>query len=507
MEYVKNRWIKENTIEYREYQEKIARIATHANTLVVLPTALGKTIIALLVATNLLDRDMNKKILFLAPTRPLVEQHKKTFERFLKLGLNLVSVTGKIKPEKRKELYSFGDIIFSTPQCIKNDIAGSRLSLENFSLLIVDEAQHCVGNYAYTYVTKKFIEHTKGKGRILALTASPGSSIDKISEIKSNLFVDRVEIKTERDKDVSEYVKPVRIHWIRVELTPEIREIREKLLSLKEGLIDELRTSGMSFNSKMSKIDLINLQKELSNFDSSVKFAYMKRISQLIKIDHMLELIETQTVNAFKEYLSKLEEEAVLKPRGAIAALLKSSALNEIKQLLPRIAIHPKIEAIREIVKRELQQGGKIMIFAQLRSTVKEIERHLSEIEGCKPLVLLGQRGREGMKQQKQIEVTRKFDSGECNVLITTSIGEEGLHLGSATTAIFYEPVPSEIRSIQRRGRVGREMPGKVYILMSKGTRDEGYYWASFHKERRMKSLLKRMKKEKSITEFVGREN
>ena len=167
MEYVKNRWIKENTIEYREYQEKIARIATHANTLVVLPTALGKTIIALLVATNLLDRDMNKKILFLAPTRPLVEQHKKTFERFLKLGLNLVSVTGKIKPEKRKELYSFGDIIFSTPQCIKNDIAGSRLSLENFSLLIVDEAQHCVGNYAYTYVTKKFIEHTKGKGRIL----------------------------------------------------------------------------------------------------------------------------------------------------------------------------------------------------------------------------------------------------------------------------------------------------------------------------------------------------
>jgi len=54
---------------------------------------------------------------------------------------------------------------------------------------------------------------------------------------------------------------------------------------------------------------------------------------------------------------------------------------------------------------------------------------------------------------------------------------------------------------------VGRETPGKVYILISKGTRDEGYYWASFHKERRMKSLLKRMKKEKSITEFVGREN
>ncbi len=77
------------------------------------------------------------------------------------------------------------------------------------------------------------------------------------------------------------------------------------------------------------------------------------------------------------------------------------------------------------------------------------------------------------------MEILDAFRAGEYNVLIATSVAEEGLDIPSTDLVIFYEPVPSEIRSIQRRGRTGRNAVGRVVVLMSKGTRDEGAYRVS----------------------------
>ena len=89
-----------------------------------------------------------------------------------------------------------------------------------------------------------------------------------------------------------------------------------------------------------------------------------------------------------------------------------------------------------------------------------------------------------------------------------TSISEEGLDLPKVDYAIFYEAVPSEIRAIQRRGRVGRQSTGKIIFLLTKGTRDESYYWSAFHKEKRMKSILynikKRLKRDLTLIDFIS---
>ena len=60
-----------NTIEIRDYQKNIAEVAGEKNTLVVIPTGMGKTLIAVLVAIKRLDKFPGSKILITAPTRPL----------------------------------------------------------------------------------------------------------------------------------------------------------------------------------------------------------------------------------------------------------------------------------------------------------------------------------------------------------------------------------------------------------------------------------------------------
>lgn len=282
--------------------------------------------------------------------------------------------------------------------------------------------------------------------------------------------------------------------------------MRTKLIELKQAIAKELETLGLGKAreiEKFSKPKLLELQKELAKKEGGSKFRTLTLLAQLLKLDHALELLETQTSRVFFAYLEKLVREGRKRPRSAVGKLVDSIGFKELYFLGRDLKDHPKLKTLEQIVRKKLEDGGKLMVFAQLRSTVKEIVKRLARIEGARVGMLIGQRGEEGMDQRAQLEVTRLFEEGEFNVLVTTSIGEEGLHLGSANVAIFYEPVPSEIRSIQRRGRVGREVPGEVYILMTKGTRDEAYYWASYHKEKRMRRLLRKLTKQPTLVEFA----
>lgn len=504
MRYIQNRWIKENTIEYREYQDKIAEAASKQNTLVVLPTAMGKTIIALLIVTKMLDKDMNKKIMFLAPTRPLVEQHKRTFEKFLKLGLNLVVITGKIKPKDRRKLYAFADIIFATPQTVQNDLKNGVFDFKDFSLLIVDECQHCVGNYAYTYIARRFKKESEGI--IVGLTASPGRS-EKIREIKRHLGIEYVEIRSEKDKDVKPYIQDVDFVWVGVRLPKEIEEIKEKLEKMRDEKIEELNEWGIIDKKKLTKGEIFRLQADASKkvHENGFYYSVLSKIGEILKIEHAIELLETQSFSALRDYLLEIKTKGKTKADKRIAS---DPRIEEIIVALKKPRDHPKLLALKKIVEKEVNEPGRrVIIFAQYRATVREIKKALESVPGCRPVILVGQAGKDGLKQKEQVEIIRRYDDGEFNTLITTSIGEEGIHLGSATTAIFYEPVPSEVRAIQRRGRVGREQPGKVYILVTRKTRDEAYYWAAFHKEKKMKKILYSMKNQLDLEKFLKKKS
>ena len=124
------------TVELRLYQRRIANEASKRNTLVILPTALGKTVVAILVAADTLYNYREAKILVIAPTRPLVVQHRATFLKFLKLRANdVVLVTGKTPPNYRRNIWtSPARLYLATPQVVRNDLVAKRLSLEELQL-------------------------------------------------------------------------------------------------------------------------------------------------------------------------------------------------------------------------------------------------------------------------------------------------------------------------------------------------------------------------------------
>ncbi len=505
-----------DSLEERNYQVAIAGTASTTSTLVVLPTGLGKTIIAALVVAETL-RTKKGKILFLAPTKPLVEQHA----RFL--GKHLVAeqpavFTGETAPAKRKELWESSQIVAATPQVISNDIVSGQIDLNDVSLIVFDEAHRAVGDYAYVFIGERF-SRVKG-GLTLGMTASPGNDPNHILEVCGNLRMQAVEIRHEYDPDVVRYVHDIFIKWVEIEVPPEMMAVIQHLRKAQEEQVEKLRKSGyLKRSGFVSMKDLLAAQRQISgqlqaSSNQPSAFQAATTVAMAMKINHALELAETQGVAALKAYFERLIKDAV--SRGASRASKEAIALPKVQlamkavNLLDAISVEsPKLGRVKKLVVAQLNQkpDSRIIVFTHYRDTAELVSTELAGISIVKPAKFVGQatKGKDkGMNQKKQVDIIDRFQAGEFNVLVATSVAEEGLDIPSTDLVIFYEPVPSEIRTIQRRGRTGRRRTGKVVILISKDTRDVAYYWSSKHKEGRMHRELEKLRKELQKNLKVG---
>ena len=495
------------TVVPRDYQTNIAKVASEKSTLVVMPTGTGKTLIAVLVAIDRLEKYPESKIMLMAPTKPLVEQHAKSFlDSTYVEKHDVVVLSGRIVPEDRREFYKIAKIIIATPQTIENDLDNGVLRLDDFSLLVVDECHRSVKKYAYPAVAKKFMLQSKHP-LILGLTASPGSSKEKIDEICQNLFIDTVEIRSDIDEDIEKYVQPIQKEDIYVELPLEFKKakmffeeaLKEDVYWLKEKHYIPIYTP--------PKKMLLDLQKRIiGSFIRGNKnpamFAAMTKVISAIKIRYMLELLETQGISYVHDYITGLENSKKRNDKIVVNDVRVREAKKIIDELYVRGIEHPKMEKIIEIIKQMLEskRNARIICFANYRATVDKINNQLKNI-GISSEVLIGQTMKEGkgLSQQEQVEILGEFNTGAFNVLIASSIGEEGLSISDVDVVIFYDAVASEIRRIQRIGRTGRNAPGKVIFLITKDSIDQAYYFASIAKEKKMKNILYGMKK-KGVT-------
>ncbi len=493
--------LKEGIFEPREYQQKILSTAIKKNTLCVLPTGLGKTNIAIMLTAHRLEKYPNSKVLVVAPTRPLINQHHKVFLKSLTIDENETCVlTGVIPPMKRTYLYKEKRLIFATPQVIENDIKNGALSLRPFSLLVIDEAHHAIGGYAYPYIADRYMEEAENP-RILALTASPGGTSERIKRICDNLGIETVEIRTEKDMDVAPWIKKRLIEFVRVPLPESFLRIKGILESIYREKLQSLKD--MKFiRGRVYKRDLLTLQTRLSKEikDGNKKaFSGVFVVSQLIKLEHALTLLETQSISVLEKYWKKLASDRTSAARNLMKDERVIEAMRLTHELFQKGSKHPKISKLCSIVYQQISRkpDSKIIVFANFRDTVKEIVSALSGIEGLRPVEFVGQK--EGITQKEQLRRLQEFRSGNYNVLVCTSVGEEGLDIPEMDLAVFYEAVPSEIRAIQRRGRVGRQKLGRVVFLITQNTRDEAYLWSALHKEKTMKRVLYSLKESNQL--------
>lgn len=464
--------------EPREYQKNIYHsILQKGNTLVVLPTGLGKTLIAFMLIE---EKMKNGNCLVLAPTKPLVKQHYASFLEICAPDPAIVTiVTGEIPKKKRGGLYE-KRVVFSTPQTIKNDLAsGVFKNPAAFTLSIFDEAHRAIGNYAYTMVA----ERMKDNALIVGLTASPGGNRERIDRILSNLFIKNVQIRVKDDTDVSPYVKDIKIKWIETHLSPDLVEINSNLGALIRAYARKLAVVGFPPPLKSKRL-FIALRQRILNMKSNAKYTILVYYAILLNLLHMQELAETQGASALRKYLEQMKGKGT---KSAKILLAKPEIIKVLRILDSTKEEHPKLLVLLELLKKA---EGKSIVFAQYRNQVALIEKSLLEV-GISARMFLGKRGEYTKKQQE--ETIAQFRKGEFRVLVASSIGEEGLDIPAVDNVIFYEPVPSEIRAIQRRGRAGRFKKGYVYILITKGTRDEYFYWASINREQKMKGMLVKM--------------
>jgi len=506
------------------YQETIFATASQKNTLIVLPTGMGKTNIFVMLAAHRLKQYPDSKILLIGPTRPLIDQYKKVFSENFEITEDDMSVfTGRVKPEQREKLWKQSRIIFSTPQGLENDIITRRIDLTNVSLLGIDEAHRTVGDYAYVFIAKQYNKLAKYP-RIIGMTASPGSDMEKIQEVITNLYAEEIEIRTEKSPDVSDYVQEIKTNWIKVEFPEDFKDVKKYLVKSLRTKIKEIKELGAvtRINGENRK-DVLMLQAQLQGeiAQGNKNYNLLRSISlaaEALKIQHGIELIETQGVGSLYRYISQIKERAKTSKVKAVQNLMKDvnfrSAMIKTESLYDKDIEHPKIKKLLDIVSEKLKnQNYKIIIFTQYRDSGTKIVDELNA-KGMSAVQFVGQAKKNGtgLTQKKQIEIIDRFSKGEFNCLVSSSVGEEGLDIPQVDCVIFYEPIPSAIRHIQRRGRTARLEKGEVIILMTQGTRDEAYRWSAHHKEKRMHRNMEQIRKnlvfkprEESLTKYIDK--
>ncbi len=495
-------------IKPRKYQQDIYENCKGKNCLVVLPTGIGKTLIALMLSIYTQKQHPATKTLFLAPTRPLAEQHLEYFKKHLpELFAELILFTGKINAETRKKLWETSDIIFSTPQCISNDLKKNLYNLEDVSLLIEDECHRCLKNYAYTYVARAYHEQAKNP-KVLGLTASPGTTKEKIKQIATNLGIEAIEMRTRNSDDVKEYLQELEFQTIRLEFPEEFRIIDNLIKDIYNRKIQELKNRKLLFGPPI-KTNILRLQGTImSSITSGNKNFNMLMgasvCAQAIKLSHLIELLETQTLYSSVNYIKSMFEQAAQKKSKAVQRIVKDPNFNQaylkINELLARNIEHPKLLELKSLIQDEFKEKNKkkIMIFSQYRDTITKICKTLNEIPNVKAKVFVGQAKKlgSGLSQKEQQEILEEFKLGKINILVSSSIGEEGLDIVEVDSVIFYEPIPSTIRSIQRAGRTARLSKGKLIILLTLDTLDEIFYYASRSREKKMYKSIESIKKD-----------
>ncbi len=530
--YYNGLYIKKDTVLYRHYQENIVRSCKTKNSLVVLPTGLGKTIIGILLIAHSLEKYPKGKIIVLAPTRPLIIQHKSSCEKFLELDAEkIISFTGKISPDKRIHLFKNSNIIVSTPQVINNDIVRGRYDLTQVSLIIFDEAHKTKGRYSYNFISKEYIE-TCNDPLILGLTASPGKDYERIQEICDNLQIENIVYRSYEDEDVKNYIHDIDTFINLVDLPTKIMELSQVWQNLFQGFLRFFidRKLINPFKRYYSKLDFLRISHDLTisiRYEQGYEledeyleclFYQEPKIIDIIKendIDihsvysycsscvsllHAKDLIETQDISLFISFLERLKNKA---EQGILSAkrIVNSKHFMFIDSVIEKENLsnltHPKIRKIISIIREEVEEfnNKKIIIFTQYREMAEFLKQKLSSVFKNQLLIekFIGQSSKTddiGFSQQVQTDILQKFKEDKINVLIATSVAEEGIDIPNVDGIIFYEPVPSEIRLIQRRGRTGRYAPGRCYILVTEDTVDIPFYHVARRKENLMKSIL-----------------
>ncbi|MCJ1380843.1 3'-5' DNA helicase [Xylographa soralifera] len=494
----------------RDYQYSIVARGLYHNLLVALPTGLGKTFIAATIMLNWFRWTKDAQIVFVAPTKPLVSQQVEACFNIAGIPRSATTLlTGNTSPGIRAEEWQSKRVFFMTPQTIVNDLKSGIADPKKIVLLVVDEAHRATGSYAYVEVVK-FLRRFNTSFRVLALTATPGASVEAVQEVIDGLGISRVEIRTEESLDIRQYVHSRRIDSVIFEYSEEITMVMDLFAKALQPLLNKLIGMNAYWNRdpmNLTPYGCTTARQQWMASDAGrkahigVKGMVNTIFSLLASLSHAIELLKFHGIGPFYQKLVDFRSEVASGEKGS----KYKKEINEsehFNKLMTRVGTwisdkdfigHPKLEHLRSVVLNHFLDAGdgkgviagvspantRIMVFAHYRDSAEEIARVLRRNEPMiRPHVFVGQatsKGSEGMDQKKQLDIIAKFKSGVYNTLVATSIGEEGLDIGEVDLIVCYDASASPIRMLQRMGRTGRKRAGNIVMLLMKGKEEDNF--------------------------------
>jgi Fanconi anemia group M protein len=521
-----------------DYQASAARASIGRNTLLVLPTGLGKTIVALLHVQSILGSVQEGLCIMMAPTKALLVQHLELFKAHLGLGdAGLAIVDGETTPDNRRDFYKgLGGrrvVLFMTPQTVLHDLEKGRIPREWVVDIVVDEAHHATRGDPYALVYAYLREHGVSP-RVLAMTASPGETEQRIVDVCQNLGINPADsiIKTRDDLDVAPHVYKLDVKRYAVDLTPEYEQVRAALVAVLREPCTWLESAGIAVGIEGISGDSLRLPSMQSlqalfekhapgmpargalddDEDPAVdpdpepapdvdpdevamqgpvvpasRWEVVSRLALAMKARHCVELVETQGFPALVAYHEKQVAKLESEPSKATVALLQHpqyrSALLAVGKLVSDgspAARHPKLEALASVMEAFVREHptSRCIVFTKYRASIPMLVAHLSGVKGVEARRFVGQGDAspkdKGMDRETQQAVLREFkETRSFNVLVATKAAEEGLDVADCDMVAFYEATASVIQFIQRQGRAGRRRDGTIAIMLANGTADQ----------------------------------
>jgi ATP-dependent DNA helicase MPH1 len=502
-------WYPTNLGTIRDYQFNITQKGLFHNLLVALPTGLGKTFIAATVMLNWFRWTKDAQMVFVAPTKPLVSQQVSACLDIAGIPRSQTTMlTGGAAPGLRAKEWQSKRVFFMTPQTLINDLKTGIADPKRIVLLVVDEAHRATGGYAYVEVVK-FLRRFNQSFRVLALTATPGSTVESVQAVIDGLDISRVEIRTETSIDIRDYVHNRDIEIETFENSDEMIFCMDLLSTTLRPLVSQLRTMNAYWGNDPMGLTAFGLTKARQQWMGSdagrnANFGLKGKVNAiftvLASLAHAIDLLKYHGIVPFYRHILHFKSNTDGQKGGKWQKQVVQD--ESFKKLLshlepwtknPEFIGHPKLEYLKSVILNHFMDAGegkenvdgngrpatRVMIFVHFRDSAEEVTRVLQRYAPLiRPHVFVGQssaKGSEGMDQKTQLSIIEKFKGGTYNTIVATSIGEEGLDIGEVDLIVCYDSSASPIRMLQRMGRTGRKRAGRIALLLMKGKEEDNF--------------------------------
>uniref|UniRef100_A0A8C3A2L2 Fanconi anemia group M protein n=1 Tax=Cyclopterus lumpus TaxID=8103 RepID=A0A8C3A2L2_CYCLU len=522
-------WIYPTSYPVREYQRKISEVALFQNTLVCLPTGLGKTFIASVVMYNFYRWYPSGKIVFMAPTKPLVAQQIEACYKVMGIPqAHMAELTGATVAKDRPGVWRTKRVFFLTPQVMVNDLSRESCPAEQIKCVVIDEAHKALGNHAYCQVIRQLCSRTL-QFRILALSATPGGDSKSVQSVISNLLISHIELRSEESPDIQAHSHQRSVEKVVVPLGETLSAHQARYLQVLKKFMSRLVQ-----NRVMAHKDLRTLGKyqiilardrilhgiyfqNLFTFNSSEnEFGDLTcspgDFALCISLYHGYELLMQMGLRSLFFYFQGIMDGSreMFRARNELQRTPVFMDLYHEMQAMfvkpssdePFIYSHPKLEKLEEVVLQHFRRWAespqelstRVMIFSSFRESVQEIATMLNHHAPLiRVMTFMGQasgKGVKGFTQKEQLEVVSRFRQGGFNTLVSTCVGEEGLDIGEVDLIVCFDSQNSPIRLVQRMGRTGRKRQGRIVVILAEGREERTYNQSQSNKRSVDKSII-----------------